>query len=341
MADAVKTEGLVLAYQYNGYIYPLACTKDSSIEMTSDFLELAPKTNHIFREYIPNRKTFTISGSGLVKLAETSKHPFDFFNDFILGFDIQPNKQYVVKAETRENLVDFTAIPTNTVAYNGNNSQILWTNYELPSPFLDSDLFIDVNTVNVLTSTSNQSGVLDVNGGDLITIYTKFFTAWAASGYYRLYIYNQTDGTMLYNTTVANPTIGTTVHTHTYNALGGEGKFTSYLDIIDSSNNYVSYSMDCFINSLNLDTTYGSTPSYSFSLQGTGPMVKLTESDTYTVASGKITGRNTTTHKLVAIGYGGAWYYNYAVTNPSAGVYEIIMSTALNGVSVKAVYKTL
>ena len=341
MADILKTEGLVIAYNYNGNIYPLACSKNSTISITSEFLELAPKTNNIFREYIPNRKTFTINGSGLVKLAQTNFHPIDFFQKFMLGYDVQPNKQYIIRAETKQNIVDFTPIPTNVVAYNGNTTQLIYTNSELALPFLDSDLYIDVNGTNVVTKTDNGTVTLDVNGGDVITAYTKFFTAWAATGYYRLYIYNQTDGVLLYNSTVFNPTLGTTVHTHTFTAEGGYGKFTTYLDFIDTSNNYAAYEMDCFITDLTIESSFGSNPSYSFSLQGTGPLTQLTESDTYTVASGKITGRDTAVYKLVAIGYGGKWYYNYVVTSPSVGVFEIIMGTSINGTSVKAIYKTL
>ena len=206
MADIVRTEGLVLAINDGTNIYPFACAKDSTLTITNDFLELAPKTNAMFREFIPNRKGFTLSGSGLVKLAESTKQPIGFFNNFIIGSDVS---------------------------------------------------------------------------------------------------------------------------------------YTAYIDIIDSSNNYAAYEMSCYITDLTLESSYGGNPSYSFSLQGTGPLVQLTESDTFTVASGKITGRNPATHKLVAIGYGGKWYYNYVVTSPSVGVYEITMGTSLNGTSVKAIYKTL
>lgn len=206
MADVIKAEGLVLAINDGTNIYPFACAKNSTMSITSDMLELAPKTNSVFREFIPNRKSFTLSGSGLVKLSETTKHAFGFFNDFITGTDT---------------------------------------------------------------------------------------------------------------------------------------KYTAYLDLIDTSNNYKAYEFSCYITSLSVDSTYGQNTSYNFELQGTSAITSLTVSDTYTVASGKITGRDTATHKLVAIGYGGAWYYNYSVTSPSGGVFEIIMGTALNGVSVKAVYKTL
>jgi predicted secreted protein len=206
MADIVRTEGLVLAINDGTNIYPFACAKNSTLTITSDFLELAPKTNAMFREFIPNRKGFTLSGSGLVKLSESTKQPLGFFNDFIIGDD---------------------------------------------------------------------------------------------------------------------------------------ESYTAYIDIIDSSNNYAAYEMECYITDLTLESAFGANPSYSFSLQGSGAIIKLTESDTYTVASGKITGRDTAIYKLVAIGYGGKWYYNYVVTSPSVGVFEITMGTSLNGTSVKAIYKTL
>ena len=206
MADIVKTEGLVLAINDGTNIYPFACAKNATLTITNDFLELAPKTNAMFREYIPNRKGFTLSGSGLVKLVESTKQAFGFFNDFITGNDVS---------------------------------------------------------------------------------------------------------------------------------------YTAYIDIIDPQNNYNAYEMSCYITDLTIESAFGSNPSYSFSLQGTGPLTQITESDTYTVASGKITGRDTAVYKLVAIGYGGKWYYNYVVTSPSAGVYEITMGTSLNGTSVKAIYKTL
>ena len=206
MADIVKTEGLVLAINSGGNVYPFACAKNSTLSINTEFLELAPKTNNIFKEYIPSRKNATISGSGLFKLSESYKQPFGFFDNFITGT---------------------------------------------------------------------------------------------------------------------------------------ETKYTAYIDIIDPSNNYLAYEFDCYISQLSLDSTYGTNPSYNFTLQVTGPITFLNEDDTYTVTSGKITGRNPSTYKLLAIGYGGKWYYNYAVTTPSAGVYEIIMGTSLNGTSVKAIYKTL
>lgn len=207
MANAVKAEGLILAYtDASGNVYPFACAKDASIDISKDFIELAPKTNGVFREYISGRQGYTMSGSGLVKVVESNMHPITFFDSFIEG-------------------------------------------------------------------TANS--------------------------------------------------------------------FIGYLDIIDDSNNLKVYKFSCFIQSLSLSATVGGFGQYNYSLQGNGPITEISTIDTYTVATNKITGRNTSTFKLVAVGYGGKWYYNYAVTSPSAGVYEILMPGVANGTEVKAVYISL
>ena len=204
MANAVKAEGLILAYtDASGNVYPFACAKDATIDISKEFIELAPKTNGVFREYISSRQGYTMSGSGLVKVVESNMHPITFFDSFIEG-----------------------------------------------------------------TATS----------------------------------------------------------------------FIGYLDIIDSSNNLKVYKFSCFIQSLSLSSSVNGFGQYNYSLQGNGPITEISTIDTYSVSSGKITGRNTSTYKLVAVGYGGKWYYNYSVTTPSAGVYEILMSGVANGTSVKAVY---
>lgn len=202
MADPVKAEGLVIAYLFEDNVYPLACAKNSSITMSRDFLELAPKTNGLYREYITARRGFTISGSGLVKMAQTYMHPIGFFDDF------------------------FTATDT---------------------------------------------------------------------------------------------------------------KYTAFLDMIDAQNNYRIYQFDCYIQDITLDSTVGGIANYNYTLQGTAGFTELTIVDTYTVSGGTIPARDTATHKLVAVGYGGKWYYNYTVT----GSFVINLGTALNGTSVVAAYIAL
>jgi hypothetical protein len=88
MAEALKAEGLVIAVtNASGGVYPFACTKTATLSITRDFLELAPRTNGIFREFLPNRTSFTISGDGLVKMTQSNMQPITFFDNFIEGSD--------------------------------------------------------------------------------------------------------------------------------------------------------------------------------------------------------------------------------------------------------------
>lgn len=201
MADVVKAEGLVIAYTVGSTIYPLACAKDATLSITRDMLELAPKTNNTHRQFIPTKRAFTISGSGLVKIVGTTQHGIDFFED-------------------------------------------------------------------LLTTTDT--------------------------------------------------------------------KYTAYLDMIDAQNNYRVYQFQCYVSSVDYTSTVNNFAQYTYTLQGTGGFTELTIVDTYTVSGGTIPGRSTSTHKLVAIGYRGAWYYNYSVSGST-----ITLGSALNGVSVVAAYIAL
>lgn len=204
MADVIKAEGLVVAITNSGGgVFPFACAKNSTINIVRDSIELAPKTNAYYREFIQGRSSFTISGTGLIKMpTENSMQGAVFFDDYIQAID----------------------------------------------PI-----------------------------------------------------------------------------------------YKAYLDIIDSSNNYKVYKFDCFLTSLTLDSTYGTFPTYSYTLQGAGPMSLINVTEQYTVTGGTIPAQPTATHKLVAVGYGGKWYYNYSV---SAGP-VINLGTALNGTTVTASYITI
>lgn len=85
MADVLTADGLVLYINDGTNTYPFACAKSTTITITKEFLELAPKTNNVYKEYIPARASFTMNGSGLVKIIQTGKHPITFFDTFIEG----------------------------------------------------------------------------------------------------------------------------------------------------------------------------------------------------------------------------------------------------------------
>lgn len=207
MADVLKAEGLVLTATYsNGDVFPFACAKNSSINVSRDFIELAPKTNGYFREYIIGRTSFTVSGNGLIKLIQSYMNAFAFFDQFMLNQDTT---------------------------------------------------------------------------------------------------------------------------------------FKGYLDFIDNQNNYKVYKFDCIMQDLTLDSTIGAVPTYSYTLQGTGPIELINVVDQYVVSGGIITGRDPLLFKLTAVGYQGKWYFNYVVTEPTVGVFVINLGTGLNGVTVTASYLAL
>lgn len=116
--------------------------------------------------------------------------------------------------------------------------------------------------------------------------------------------------------------------------VGSTDSFVAYIDFIDAQNNYKLYKFGCIFQELSLTSTVSQNAAYSFTLQGNGAITELTIVDTYTVSGGTIPGRSTATHKLVAVGYRGKWYYNYTV---SAGP-VISLGASLNGVSVVAAY---
>lgn len=84
MSNAIKADGLVLGFDDGFHVYPMACAKTSTFTITQDFIELAPKTSSEWREYITARKTFVVSGDGLLKLDDTYAYGDDYLDDKIV-----------------------------------------------------------------------------------------------------------------------------------------------------------------------------------------------------------------------------------------------------------------
>jgi hypothetical protein len=125
---------------------------------------------------------------------------------------------------------------------------------------------------------------------------------------------------------------------------GTNTKFKCFLDLIDNQNNYQSYEFFVIVTSLSLDSTYGAFPTYSYTLQGASPIIDTLIRDQDVVASGKVTAASGSqpggSYKLVAVGYGGKWYFNYTVTLDGATP-VIVLGTALNGVTVTHAYTAI
>lgn len=68
MADVVQGRFVILYVKLGVDYLPIACSKDVSIEITRDLLELAPRSSVNAREYEYGRYTGKITGSGLTKI---------------------------------------------------------------------------------------------------------------------------------------------------------------------------------------------------------------------------------------------------------------------------------
>jgi hypothetical protein len=125
---------------------------------------------------------------------------------------------------------------------------------------------------------------------------------------------------------------------------GNNTRFKCFLDLIDNQNNYQSYEFFVIITSLSLDSTYGAFPTYSYTLQGASPITDTLTRLQNTVASGRVNalaGSQTGgIYKLVAVGYGGKWYFNYTVTLDGATPI-INLGASLNGTVVTHAYTAI
>jgi hypothetical protein len=214
MAYNITAEGLVMTLTYDGNTYPVACAKDVSLNLSRSFLELAPKTNEVFREYHPERISGTITGNALVILEGTYSHPMTvLFQDM---YDITP------------------------------------------------------------------------------TLFTVTF---------------------------------------------------DILDNKTSAPNYIAYETTAWLQDITLNSATGQNPSYSFTLQISGPIIPSNLGggtlDTFqqTLSSGKVSAQNPSGRTLFAVGFNGKWYYSYSVTNPSPGVYEILIPGVADGTKITTIYK--
>lgn len=126
--------------------------------------------------------------------------------------------------------------------------------------------------------------------------------------------------------------------------------FTVTFDILDnktSAPNYIAYETTAYLQDITLNSATGQNPSYSFTLQISGPIIPAGGSGStlttfqQTLASGKVSAQNPATKALFAVGFNGKWYYSYVVTTPSAGVYEILIPEATNGTKITTIYKNV
>jgi len=93
MADVVNSRFMVLYAKLGSVFYPIACAKDSSINITAETIELAPRLSTDFREYEYGKKTGKITGSGLTKINTAPDNLYTVFD--LIGFQLNSQKLLV------------------------------------------------------------------------------------------------------------------------------------------------------------------------------------------------------------------------------------------------------
>lgn len=93
MGDVVRGQFCILYAKLGAVYYPIACTKDVSIETEAEALELAPRKSNDWKEWDYGRKTGTISGSGLTVVNTAPDNLYTVFD--LHGYQLASQKLLV------------------------------------------------------------------------------------------------------------------------------------------------------------------------------------------------------------------------------------------------------
>lgn len=90
MADVVRGKACILYLKLGSVYYPVACTRDVSMTIDRDMIELAPRASSDAREYEYGRYTGEITGSGLTKINTSPDNLYTIFD--IVGYQLSKVK---------------------------------------------------------------------------------------------------------------------------------------------------------------------------------------------------------------------------------------------------------
>ena len=90
MGDVVTGKLCVIYLKLGSVYYPVACGKNASITITSEFQELAPRSSGDFKEFEYARKTGKITGTGISKIQTSPDNLYSVFD--LVGFQLSSQK---------------------------------------------------------------------------------------------------------------------------------------------------------------------------------------------------------------------------------------------------------
>jgi hypothetical protein len=180
MADVVKAEGLVIALTKDGNVYPLACTKDATLSVNRELLALAPKTDGKFKEFLPYKRQFTISGNGLLKLDQSYMHGFGVFDLFDTSDTLYTAYLDIIDNQNNFKVYKFSCYFTDVSLESSNGTQFSSYSYTLQG----SGPFTLASVTSQQTVTSGQVTAQDpaVNKLVAVGIGGKWYYNYAVTG---------------------------------------------------------------------------------------------------------------------------------------------------------------
>lgn len=100
----VQPKAVILYAKIGSVFYPVACAKDVQINLSSDLIELAPRSSKVFKEYEYGRVSGEITGSGLMVInGENTQYTiFDILGTqlnsvkWLAKFSIEANSEFRV-----------------------------------------------------------------------------------------------------------------------------------------------------------------------------------------------------------------------------------------------------
>jgi hypothetical protein len=229
---------------------PLAVNDTVSFLTTDSPKTVSPLTNDDGRGGTIDDTTLTLSGSaselalwtnngdGTITLSTTTAGVYTIYYTVEASYDcgnITSNKGKITTivtaptttTTTSTTTTTTTAAPTTTTTTSTTTTTttptpatINWVNIELGSPYIDSNLFIDDDATNVVSSFLTETGNFTAGAGS--SIYSQQDSQTGTIGNYRLYIENTTDAIVLYDNTSTPGSIPSTVNSYTFTAASNK-----------------------------------------------------------------------------------------------------------------------
>jgi hypothetical protein len=112
MGDVVQSKFCILYLKLGSVFYPIACGTDSTIEVSAEELEIAPRLSSDFREYRYGRKSGTITGTHLVKINTAPDNLYTVFD--LLGYQLT-SQRLLVKYSVEDGAGNTAVVECDTI----------------------------------------------------------------------------------------------------------------------------------------------------------------------------------------------------------------------------------